>query len=1366
MKKILAITLSLLTFLSSVSFIVFANAKNGGEPYLVDDAFTAFENSIANDKQKGTSGSLSDTNWYMVYGTKDTTLTKSFGSTVDAYMSSLYTDGPWIKKTPNTSHYGYTPQWYYEVTSYEAGDFSPLKGACNGISSSSQQYVNRVGDKGILFTASDGATFIGFGYDAPMDGTVTLSDPQNGFIESVWEIGTIPRTGSLDSGSKSASFAIYKNGTMIWPENGTAHSLIASNTGVHFPKIEDISVKEGDKIVFLFKKISGAVSFALNPCVTYTDVSDDNKPITGKAHNAYEEIKAATEKDLISGVVQSIYDDSHWIFETGTYIDRGYSPVNIEKVERFFTYGFDTWTPTTFDTSPMGYKFRYTSNFAAYNATDNKVKPKMSGTIPEKGVMVSAAETGYVALTYTASESGTAVLHDPQKGYISAIQSVGGKTTYTLDTASKKLKIAIYVNRQKVWPVDSDYYTFTVSEHAVKFPTIRDITVRSGDKVRIVFKQEIPSGTLSMFSVAMNPQISFTSGDVPDIETDKAPVEDDKIINMINATSTSNAAETFKAAIDADVSSGKINYLSAESPWSIQQSTAGYASGWSELSANVVKRFFIKNLGVSGWPSITGDDFPYGYQYHMYHDWAVYNTADKTQAKITGRGMLPTKGMLGYFFETGKYIALSYKADKSGTVRLYDPEGADITAVSRIGTSSANSLDTTQKKLHLAIYKNDKKLWPKDSDYFEFNSSEGSVPFPDIQGIQVNSGDVIRIIFNNASINGSSKMLSNMLFALNPSVDFIAYSKNVHDAGNDVDTAIKTDIENGTDGYAGNTQISNLYSEYPWRVEIKTDDVWDIITPIKAGTLEVEGATSQNNLQSALLYNKVALGAYNSSHSVQCVENAADSGIIMSFDGLEKPVSLTYSVTDEKYIRLRDIANGYITAVTSIDGIDITGCDYNSAGITVSVYKNDEKLWPEENTIFNGAVSFPDISVATEELDKIRIVFSAANPEKVDKLMIAMNPYVTGYAIAVTKVVTSEIGSLETNNAFDQISASLNADIKSGSIKNIKKLDWKIESSKDFGKSESPVWTTDKLGYEDKKLGIPMTYIQKFTVYNSASAPTENWPMAYAYGYNKFLAPFDQSNQLKAFNVSRLPKTGVVLTTMSRNVWHSLTFVADKDGEVHIYDPANGFITAIDSIDSVALRSCDYDANFSKNVEIAIYKNNEKLWPYDSDSFVMQSRGANEEKSVYFPDLVGVEVRKGDAIRIVIHSVGDSDTIPAVIAMNPQIDYTALDYVIRDRVFAESLPTDEPIINEPQIDINIEENVNDDVDIDDTNVDEDDDTEETTVRRKKKVIRVVTNNNNMMYVIIFASVGAALLIAAVILLIIVIKRKKRKIGGE
>jgi hypothetical protein len=840
---------------------------------------------------------------------------------------------------------------------------------------------------------------------------------------------------------------------------------------------------------------------------------------------------------------------------------------------------------------------------------------------------------------------------------------------------------------------------------------------------------------------------------------------------LINATTTTNAAETFKSAIDADVVSGKTNYLPSESPWSIQQSTAGYSSGWSELSANFVKRFFIRNLGVSGWPDISGDDFPYGYQYNMYHDWAVYNTADKTQAKIIGRGMLPSTGMIGYFFETGKYIALSYKADKSGTVRLYDPEGADISAVLRIGTSSANSLDTNQKKLRIAIYKNDKKLWPYDADYFELNASEGSVPFPDIQGIQVNSGDVIRIIFNNASKNGDSAMLSNMLFALNPSVDFIAYSKTVHSGQSDVDTAIKIDIENGTDGYAGNTQISKLYGEYAWRVETKTDGKWDTVNPTGIETLTVSGANASNTLPSALQFGVAQLGAYDSTHGVECAENTADSGIIMSLDGLENPVALTYSVTDEKFIRLRDIANGFISTVTKIDGINLNTPDFAAAGIKVAVYKNDEKLWPEDDTVFNGTVTFPDISVATEELDKIRIVFSAENPNKVDKLMIAMNPYVTGYSIAVTKVVTSEIGALETNNAFEQLSASLQADIKSGSTNNIKKSNWKMESSTDFDKSQNPVWTSDKLGYEDKKLGIPMTYIQKFTVYNSASAPTDNWPMAYAYDYNKFLAPFDQTNLLKAFNVSRLPKSGVVVTTMGRKIWHSLTWVADKDGEVHIYDPANGFITAIDSIDSIALRSCDYDANFSKNVEVAIYKNNQKLWPYDDNSFVMQSRGANEEKSVYFPDLVGVEVRKGDAIRIVIHSVGYSDTIPAVIAMNPQVDYTALDYVIRDRVFAESLPTNKPIINETQIDNNTEDNVNDNDTIitpivdNETNSEKDDDTTETIVRRKKKIIKVVTNNNNMMYIIIFASVGAAVLIATTIIIILVIKRRKRKIGG-
>ena len=255
------------------------------------------------------------------------------------------------------------------------------------------------------------------------------------------------------------------------------------------------------------------------------------------------------------------------------------------------------------------------------------------------------------------------------------------------------------------------------------------------------------------------------------------------------------------------------------------------------------------------------------------------------------------------------------------------------------------------------------------------------------------------------------------------------------------------------------------------------------------------------------------------------------------------------------------------------------------------------------------------------------------------------------------------------------------------------------------------------------------------------------------------MATYDDSNNVKAFNVSRLPQKGVLVTTMNRKVWHSLTYIADKDGEIHFYDPNNGYITAINTIDSVALRAHDHDANYSKDVEIAIYKNNEKLWPTDDDWFIAKSSGANEEKSVYFPDLVGVEVSKGDAIRIVIHSCGDSDTIPSVLALNPQVDYTAIDYIRIDNEYAEKAPVQE---NKPQN--NIQED--DHSEIEDVVVDLDDDTEEEVVvrRRKKKFIKTYKNGLSVWTYVIIGAVAVVVLASGAIVFII-IKRRKKARGG-
>lgn len=1367
-----------------------------------DTAYKTIKNALSVDKSNNTITEIAATNWSFTRGESINSADSSFAITKVGNFG-FYRSGTYESANLNNAYHFSSLQSYYRdnITVYEKSK--------SDIVSPTRTGLDRP-DKGIVFAltqiknaASDNCFTIN--YTAPESGKLTLLDPAGGYVANISKIGDTNTQCADDSGKvKRVEFAIYKNNEKLWPE-GEEKCIFEQGTYYHaFPTLENISVEKGDKIRIAFinadenDSMSYPFTFALNPKVVYTELKPEEPEVVVYTDTAYTTVGNALASDKASASTKEFFKLG-WNFMHGETFET-LDAYTVEKIGPFGTYrfcdgeteddkGYARLEPAS---SPDAYVFNkviydvYDENVAVYDAeTYADITPNKSGTLPQKGVIFSVSahatrpEDDWFSMTYTAPHGGTLSLSDLEGGMIASIASLGttadGRNCKTLcvnDGDKKQVKLAIYKNDKKIWPKDSDAFVFNANNYAVEFPKIKGINVEKGDKIHITFNGTSTGGNYSM-AFALNPSITYTY-----IEPFK--LEDQDILDMMDSTVTSNSADVFKTAIDADVASGQANYLGADSPWSIQKSTVGYKYGWSELSANYIKNFFILNLSVSGWPPVTGNNYPYGYQFDNIwagHDWAVYDSTNEEEVALTARGNMPEKGMLGYFHKHDAYFALCYKAQKSGTYRIYDPDGADITAISHIDGATINSLDTSDKRLHIAIYKNDEKIWPTDADYYELNNKKGSVEFPDIQGIQMNSDDTLRIIFKNASTNKNGAMLSNMVVALNPQVDFVNYFKSTHDAAGEIDKAIKTDIENGRDGFAGDTQTSILYTDYLWRIETQKDGAWQILNPMAVDDLQINAAEG-TKLPTVLPFGAVQLGAYDKNHNVLSDAELENNGLLLSVNDITNPVSLTFVITDEKYVRIRDVFKGQIALVKEICGTQLE----TPNNIKCSIYHNDTKLWPQEDiNLSSDGITFPDISVATEEEDRIRVVFELADMNAASPFMVAMNPYITGYSIAVNKVITTEIGALETHNAYSEINKALESDKKSKKPSALDKTDWIMESSTDFSTAETPTWTTDKLGYEDKANGIPMTYVQRFTVYNSASAPTANWPMAYAYNYNKFLATYDDSNNVKAFNVSRLPQKGVLVTTMNRNIWHSLTYIADKDGEIHFYDPNNGYITAINTIDSVALRAHDHDVNYSKDVEIAIYKNNEKLWPTDADWFVAKSSGANEEKSVYFPDLVGVEVSKGDAVRIVIHSCGDSDTIPSVLAMNPQVDYTAIDYIRLDKEYAEKAPVEEsnPENNKPQN--NIEEDVDDETEEavvdteddeyyeeileDDTDSEEETDEEEVIVKRKKK--KVIKTHKKVLSVWTYVIIGAVavVVLAAGATIFIIIKRRKSVKGG-
>lgn len=1341
MKRCVALLLAL-TLLFSVAFGTVVLGEESSET--VSSAYDAVKNAVLS----GNVNSLSNADWQIFGGSDtDTGYEKRVINSIGNFTT--YDSTAYERFTPDTSVKAmilndYRTNAFYgsSVAAYESGTLkSTVFSGINGAT---------LPDKGIIISArAEKPTYTGISWCAGSDATVTLKDPEGGNISAV------KVTGGLSERKKGHTLtAGYADGltieVSIYKNSEKLKELTLGAKGVYsqsFPEISGIQVAKGDYIHIIFKTVysgnaNGIVAF--NPCIV-KDSSGGSTPTipnVGDKHNAAEELLSCIKKDTVNGAVSSIFTDTGWGFEEGNVsFAKGFSEMSIEKAAPFFTYSFATspWTATSHDAIP-GYAFNWSNSVGVFKSEQSSlIKPRTSGTSAKEGIILSTISSGYTSLTYTFAESGTASLSDPNGGYISAVATVNGTNAYTIDTKDKKIHIAIYKNSEKLWPQNEDYYELSLNSTAVKLPQISNLTVRANDKLRIVFKQEKPG--MAICCVTLNPQVNLVPGYVEPEPAPERNVEDKEIINMIDSTVTTNAAEVLGNALKSDSDNQTLNYVGSDSHWSIQSSTSGFSSGWSELSPASVTRTFYLNLGAAGWPKLTADNFPLAYKFGNYDNWGVYNTTDSSEAKPVARGVLPEKGIIGYLMEN-KAVAVCYTADKAGTVSLYDPNGDDITALSRIASLNANSLDAGWKKLHVAIYKNSEKLWPTDADYFEFNNTTANVAFPDLQGIQVNAGDVIRIALQNASGN-----LSNMLVAMNPQVDFIAYAKNIHPAADETATSIEDDLAAGTDSYAGNTQISKLYGEYSWRVEYSENGEWELIKPTGIEKLDI-GAASDKAAPDMLDFERMTVGKYLSSHyNIKSSVTLPDSGLLLKINDLSKPLSFTYTVTDDKFVHLYDPLSGYIAAVTEMSGVKTDG-KLNELGLKISVLKNDTVLWEAESgELKAGNVKFPDISVATEEGDSIRIVISADAPETLGNLLLTLNPVINGYSIAVAKVITTEIGAIVSHNAYSEISETITSE-NAKAEKLYSSTNWRVQysSSVDGGyKTEAP-------GYTSPEHGVNTTaYLQPFTVYNAAAAPTDNYPLAYAFDWNKFMAPFDHSNNLKAFNISRLPKNGIVMTAMSRNVYHALTFTATNDGELHIYDPDNGYITAIDQIDSISLRSCDYDPQFSKNVELAIYKNDEKLWPTNSDFAVFNSKGMNEEKSVFFPDLVGIDVKKGDEIRFIIHCAGDSDTIPAVIAFNPQIDYTAVDYTdyrkgITEISYSETVNeinrevTETVIPGESGYDVVTEITQNNTNNVGDTG-----DTTEV-IRRKKKVVRVLSSSGTPLYV--WFIVGGAVLLTA------------------
>ena len=132
----------------------------------------------------------------------------------------------------------------------------------------------------------------------------------------------------------------------------------------------------------------------------------------------------------------------------------------------------------------------------------------------------------------------------------------------------------------------------------------------------------------------------------------------------------------------------------------------------------------------------------------------------------------------------------------------------------------------------------------------------------------------------------------------------------------------------------------------------------------------------------------------------------------------------------------------------------------------------------------------------------------------------------------------------------------------------------------------------------------------------------------------------------------------------------ALCFESPADGKIWIHDPEYGLISVLERIngtDTWCINSSDTEV---KSIHLAIYKNDEKIWPSDSGEYLFANSThpsvSSAVTNVSFPELV-IDVRQGDMIYFTVrpehYKVSDRtilSTNPTVISLNPQIDYISV----------------------------------------------------------------------------------------------------------
>ncbi len=790
------------------------------------------------------------------------------------------------------------------------------------------------------FAVKDGkvVTYVGFNtnhapaltFTAPSTGKIRLFDKNGGNIAAC-----TPKSvyWTLDGKDEKIGVAIYKNDEKIWPENDDYSLLTNSSQSMKFPDISDVAVKKNDKLRIMLVPLNnnyGYVEFA--PSVQYLSVEED-MPV----YKASDSVSAALENG-------SVPSDSKWIYtsqtvklnsETGLYLpDSEWYHPDLEIAE---------------------------SDSADVNNALGKqllVKGKNSGLALKDGKVITyvgyAKGGGVAALTFVAPLSGTVNLSDPDEVKIGTAGT--GKPFWTFHQP-KQVGVAIYKNEEKIWPEAEPYSVLTGDKWEngkgvqgnkwLDMPNLGDIRVERGDEIKIAL---IPID-LHWGYFALNPCVSYKQIDADQPE----PVENPKYDSADGVkTALKNGGfkdtnwllEGMPCYPDADgvnTSFGKWNKLTLIKGTQSDKSISAAVPDWLKLDGT--------NIGIS-----------------------VHNGQ-----------VIMSSGASGADYAT----SLTFVAPKTGVIDISDPTGGTF------GTSGAGkpfwSLNSNDKIAGLAIYKNNEKIWPAESEYYKLQGkwdtetkkyvdNEDKIQFPKLENINVTAGDRIRI----AAIPVKNTWL---YISLSPKIEY----KTVIEDGKkpSTDDGEKTEATYSAVSAFSDSIKNKSLNGSPWTIQAIKNVNSDVVgEDMKLGAIFEEN-TPHIFKGMSFSSTKFPFEWFDVPDSnIAVTVNAANRLLIPtgSYTGSGYTVwpAITFTAPSTGKIRLYSSAESSGVSAAPKSGpyyMLQPSKDPDEGGrYSYCIYKNNTKIWPLDDsddnflTVQRRTVKFPDIDMQIYKGDKIRII--------------------------------------------------------------------------------------------------------------------------------------------------------------------------------------------------------------------------------------------------------------------------------------------------------------------------------------------------------------------------------------------------------